>query len=320
MGSKDETTERRFTPIIGLFLGILAVSTASLFIRFAQVEVPSIVIAAGRLTIATLVLAPFALKKGAGEFKQISRSDWLILALAGSLLGFHFATWITSLEYTSVASSVVLVTTAPLWVALFSPLLLKEKITTRVVIGLVISVCGSFIVGVSSSCEIIDHSLSCRGLGDLLNRNYLLGNILALAGAFFSAGYLMAGRRVRNAVSLPVYTFSVYGIAALILCLMVAISGARISGYSSFSYLWIIVLALIPQVIGHSAFNWALKYLPASYVSIALLGEPIGTVLLAYLFLKEAPTTAEMFGGILILTGIIVSTQLAQIRRNGRAA
>jgi drug/metabolite transporter (DMT)-like permease len=287
-----------------------------LFIRYAQVEIPSIVIAAGRLLIATLVLAPLALKNGVKEFRLITRSAWFLLLLSGTLLGLHFATWITSLEYTSIASSVVLVTTAPLWVALFSPLLLKEKVTTRVLIGLVISLIGSFIVGASSTCEIVSRSLTCSGLGDLVNRNYLTGNLLALMGAFFSAGYLMAGRRVRNSVNLPLYTFIVYGTAALILCAMVWISGARIVGYSAQAYTWIIALALIPQVIGHSAFNWALKYLPASYVSIALLGEPIGTVLLAYVFLSEAPTTPEIIGGVLILAGIVVSTQLNLARRD----
>lgn len=133
--------------------------------------------------------------------------------------------------------------------------------------------------------------------------------MLALAGAFLSAGYLMAGRKVRNTISLPIYTAIVYGVASIVLILLVIITGEKVTGFTPKSYLWIISLALVPQVIGHTAFNWALKYLSAAYVSIALLGEPVGTIILAALLLHEQPTKLEVLGGILILTGIMVATQ-----------
>jgi drug/metabolite transporter (DMT)-like permease len=136
-----------------------------------------------------------------------------------------------------------------------------------------------------------------------------IGNLLALAGAFFSAGSLMVGRRVRNSLSLISYTFVVYTVAALVLISLVIITGQTVLGYSTNTYLWIITLAVIPQIIGHSSFNWALKYLSAAVVSIALLGEPIGTVILAFIFLKESPTIFEVVGGILILMGIFVSSR-----------
>lgn len=295
--------------LAGLFIGILAVSTASIFIRFAQEEVPSLVIAAGRLVISTLVMLPFALAAWKRNPFVLTRKTILILALSGTFLGLHFATWITSLEFTSVASSVVLVTTAPLWVALFSPLVLKEKLTKLVIIGLVVALCGGIIVGISSNCSTSGGYIDCSRLRELWAGSNSLGNLLALAGALLSAAYLMAGRKVRGRVSLPVYTFIVYGIAALVLIALVVIKGDKVTGYSSMNYLWILALALIPQSIGHTAFNWAIKYLPAAYVSIALLGEPVGTVILAALLLHETPTTLELLGGLLILMGIAIATQ-----------
>lgn len=302
--------------LAGLFLGILAVSTASIFIRFAQTEVPSSVIAAGRMSLATIVILPFAIKIWNEVKPNVNGKTWLLLILAGVFLGSHFATWITSLEYTTVASSVVFVTTAPLWVALLSPVFLKEKLTRWIAVGLIISLLGSFIVGLSNNCKNSIQGVSCSDINNMWSGRYFFGNLLALAGAFLSGGYIMVGRKVRNSLSLPIYTAVVYGVASIVLILLVVITGAKVTGFSPKSYLWIIALALIPQVIGHTSFNWALKYLSAAYVSIALLGEPVGTVILAALLLHEMPTTLEILGGILILIGISVATQ--RIRRKKR--
>jgi len=140
-------------------------------------------------------------------------------------------------------------------------------------------------------------------------------NLLALLGAIFSGAYLMVGRSVRNRLSLAVYTTIVYGVASIVLIMLVIFSGAKVTGYSSNMYWWVIGMALIPQVIGHTTFNWALKYLSAAYVSIALLGEPIGAVILAALLLKEKPGILEIVGGILILLGIILATQRALYKK-----
>ncbi len=309
MNPLPATSKPTIPPISVLFIGILAVSTASLFIRFAQAEVPSVVIAAGRMTLASLILAPVVLMRRRQVFKTIPIKTWLLLGLAGVFLGFHFAAWITSLEYTSVASSVVLVTTAPLWVALLSPVFLREKISRWVFFGLIISLCGSLIVGLSGTCQLISGTISCAGFEGMFSGRHFIGNLLALCGAFLSGGYLMVGRKVRDSLDLTSYTFIVYSIAAAVLILIVLISGKRVSGYSPVNYAWILALAIIPQLIGHSSFNWALKYLSAAFVSIALLGEPIGTVILAYLFLAEKPSAAELIGGVLILTGIFVATR-----------
>ena len=297
-------------------MGIMAVSTASIFIRFAQVEIPSLVIAAGRLTLATLVIAPFAVKRWVKDRVVLDRKTWGLLTVAGLFLGLHFVTWITSLEYTSIASSVVLVTTAPLWVAFLSPIFLKEKISQWVLIGLVIALSGAVIVGVGSSCMFSGGKLVCQGMEEWWSGRNFVGNILALMGAILSGAYLMVGRSVRNRLSLPIYTAIVYGIASIVLIILVILTGTPVGGYSSASYLWVAALALVPQVIGHTAFNCALKYLSATYVSIALLGEPIGTVILAALFLREMPAILEILGGVLILSGIILATRKSMSKAN----
>ncbi|MBA4374766.1 MAG: EamA family transporter [Anaerolinea sp.] len=302
-------TLKNISPIPGLFLGILAVSTASIFIRYAQAEAPSLAIAAGRLSIATILLAPFVIRRSLVELRVIRGRTLFFMILGGIFLGFHFASWISSLEYTSVASSVVLVTTAPLWVALLSPLFLKEKVAKWVLIGLAISITGSMIVGISGKCIVTGVALRCVPFDSLFQGRAFFGNLLALLGAFLSGGYLMIGRRVRNELTLLPYTFIVYGIAAVVLIVLVFISDQSLIGYTTNTYIWILLLAIIPQLIGHSSFNYALKYLSAAYVSIALLGEPVGTILLAYLFLRESPTAFELFGGFLILLGITFATK-----------
>ncbi|MBA4386299.1 MAG: EamA family transporter [Anaerolinea sp.] len=302
-------TSIKIPPFLGLLFGILAVSTASIFIRFAQVQAPSLVIAAGRLSIATLLLSPFVILRSWPEIKAIPKRTFGLLILAGLFLGLHFATWITSLEYTSVASSVVLVATAPLWVALLSPFFLKEKTSAAVFMGLVISLVGSVIVGLNSACHFASGQMVCVPFSNMFSSRGYVGNLLALAGALFSGGYLMIGRRVRHNLSLPVYTFLVYGFAALVLLVMVLISGIPVASYSFATWIWIILLALVPQLLGHSTFNYFLKSLSAAFVSIALLGEPIGTVILAFLLLREKPTLFEIGGGILILIGIFVASR-----------
>ena len=292
-----------------LILGILAVSTASIFIRFAQKEASSLVVAAYRMTLAGLILAPVALP---GAWRAVEtlkpRQRWLIL-LSGMFLAFHFGTWITSLEYTTVASSVVLVTTTPLWVAILSPLVLKERMRRETWIGLIIAMIGGALVGFQESCTWEAGKLACLPLQDFIGGRAMLGNALALFGAFMAAGYMVVGRQVRPVLSLFSYTFWVYSISAVFLLIFVALSSQRLTGFSGMTYLWFALLAVIPQLIGHSSFNWALKYLPAAFVSLALLGEPVGTTILAVIILKEAPGVGELAGGVLILAGIFLASR-----------
>lgn len=303
------STRPTIHPILVIALGIVAVSTSSIFIRFAQVYVSSLVIAAYRLTIATVVIAPVVFIKHRHELQQLTKKNILLGILSGVFLAFHFVTWISSLEYTTVASSLVLVSTAPMWVALLSPLTLKEPVKRVVFFGMLIALVGGMIVGLSDSCTITAGTIVCPKFKDLVVLDHFFGDLLALAGALMGAGYLLIGRKMRPGMSLLIYIFVVYGIAAVVLIAIMLIAGHEPVGFPSTVFVWLILLALLPQLIGHSSFNWALRYLSAGYVSVMLLGEPIGSTILAYFILNEVPSTVKIFGAILILTGIMISSR-----------
>lgn len=288
--------------------GILAVSTAAIFIRYAQQEVPSLVIAAVRLTLASLVLAPLALARHRAELALLSRGEVGLGLLSGFFLALHFASWISSLEFTSVASSVVLVSTTPLWVALLSPLVLRESIHRAAIVGLILALLGGVVVGLSETCR-LENGLVCPPMSAFLQGQALWGNFLALCGAWMGAGYLLIGRRLRARMSLIPYIFVVYGMAAIVLLVIMRTAGLSPFGYPPLNYLWMLLLALVPQLLGHSTFNWALRYLPASFVAVTLLGEPIGSTILALLILGEIPSVLEVVGGILILSGIYLAAR-----------
>jgi drug/metabolite transporter (DMT)-like permease len=300
----------RINPLLVLAFGILAVSTASIFVRYAQTEAPSLVIAAWRLSLAALILTPLTLRRDRGVLRALRRADIALALLSGLFLALHFATWISSLEYTTVASSAVLVTTTPLWVALVSPFFLKEPLTRPVMLGLILALIGGITIGLSDTCIWLGGRVVCPGFADLLRGRAFLGDILALAGAMFAAAYVIIGRKLRINVTLLSYIFLVYGAAAIVLVGMMFLAGEPAFGYPPITYLWFLLLAIFPQLLGHSSFNWALKYVSAAYVSITLLGEPIGATILAYFLLDEAPTPMKVFGAILILTGIFIASRV----------
>ncbi len=265
-------------PYLLVPVGIAAVSTASLLIRFSQEYVPSITIAAFRLGLAALILLPYTLIKHSREIKSLSWDDLKFALLAGFLLAVHFAFWITSLEYTSVASSVVLVTTTPLWVALLAPFFLGEKTPRIAFVGMVIALVGGIVIALSDVCIWLPEGISCQGNIGNLGSKTLLGDFLALSA---SAIFLVVAMLIMEGVP-PIYPKKVY--------------------------LWLLLLALVPQLLGHSIFNWSLKYLPTGYVAVNLLGEPVGSTILAYFFLNETPPAVKIIGAILILAGIGLGT------------
>ncbi len=297
----DTTQPTGVPPLLGLIVGIAAVSSGSVLVRFAQTEAPSLIIAAARLTLASAVVAPLACVAHRDEYRALTRSEWALGVLSGLFLALHFATWITSLELTTVASSVVLVSSSPLFVAIAARLFLKERILPAVGIGLAVAIAGGVIVGASDSGGVA--------------RNALLGDALALVGAIAVAGYWLIGRRLRARLSVVPYVALVYGTAAIALLAMALAAGQRFGGYSPRIYLWFVLLALLPQLLGHSSFNWALAHLPATLVAAATLGEPIGASILAYVVLNEVPSALKIAGASLILAGIVVASWPARSDR-----
>ena len=300
------STDRKTFPILATFAGILFVSTASIIIRFAQTEASSLVIAAARMLVASLVLIPLVWVRSRRDYRSLSSSEIIKGVLSGVFLALHFLTWIKSLELTSVASSVVLVTTTPLWVALLSPAIFHERLRKGLLIGLIVAILGSGVVGLGQSCRFSENGFICQSMS--WSNQSLLGNLLALVGAWMAAGYILMGRQLRKKLNTLAYTAFVYGVAAVILVILVIVRRETVFSYSGETYLWLLALGLIPQLLGHSLFNWALAYLSAAFVSLTLLGEPIGTIILAYLMLKESPTLLEGVGAGLILVGITVAT------------
>ncbi len=310
----DSPSNRLSLPFI-LFIGILSVSAASIFIRFAQKDAPSLTIAALRLTFASIVLAPLAIMRHRNEIIKLERRDLLLGLLSGLFLAIHFATWISSLEYTTVASSVVFVSTGPLWVALLSPIILKEKQSYMAYLGLGLTLIGAVSIALSGACT-WDRGLFCPDLADLFHGRTMWGNFLALVGAWAVSGYLILGRHLRAKVSLIPYIFLVYSIAAIVLVVSMFAAGQSPFGYQPSTYLWLLLLALLPQLIGHTIYNWALRFLPAAFVAVATLGEPIGSIILAYLILHETPAFIVIFGGILILSGIYFASKNSKSNNN----
>jgi len=275
--------------LAGLGAGVIVLSFASIIIKVTPA--PSIIIAAGRLSLATLTLTPFFWTRFRAREAEFVGIPWAPVLVSGFLLAAHFALWIESLNRTSVASSVVLVAMNPIFVAALSPLILRERVSWRIVLAVVL--------GVTGAAVIAGPSLRSPGTA--------IGNLLALAGAACAGGYLMAGRRVRPRLSLISYVYVIYGVAAVLLVVAALASGHRFTGYGGKAYLFILLLALGPQLIGHTSFNWALRYISAPIVAMAVLGEPVGTTFLAWLLLHQPPTVFEAIGGVIICAGIYLA-------------
>jgi len=296
-------------PIAALVVAVCAASTASLFIRYAQAYAPSLSIAAWRLSLATAILLPFAWTRHRQELLRIPRVEVGLIAFSGVCLAIHFATWISSLAYTSVASSVVLVSIAPLFVALLSPLLLRERVTLPVAAGILLAFAGTLVIAFQDACAAPGGALACPPGETLLSGRAIRGDLLALAGAATIAGYMMIGRRLRAHIALVPYITLSYGVAAVSLLAIALVAREPLIGFAAPAYGWFVLLALVPQLIAHSTYNWALKWLPAAFVSISLLGEPVGSTALALVFLNETPSVLKLAGVAFILAGLVLATR-----------
>jgi drug/metabolite transporter (DMT)-like permease len=292
----------RSTPFLVLGIGVAIVSTASILVRYAQAnEASSASIAAGRLTIAALIMAPIALSRAGPELLRLRRKDLLLCAASGLLLAAHFWTWIASLEYTSVANSTVLVTTNPVWVALLSAWLLREKPAYAQLVGVALTFAGTLLIFFAES----SHSGQAA--------SPMLGNFLALIGALAASGYLLIGRNLRSSLSLLSYVWLTYSFAAMGLIVAALAGGNTIQEISFNAWLMIAALAVGPQLLGHTAFNWALRRVTATFVAVTILGEPIGSALLAWWLLDEGFVPLQLAGFVVLLWGILVAAKAERI-------
>ncbi|MEM0492759.1 MAG: DMT family transporter [Candidatus Thermoplasmatota archaeon] len=283
-------------PYIVLMISIIAVSFSAVLIKLC--EAPSLSIAFYRLLFTTLLLIPFIILKPdiIKEIKDIPRSDILIMIIIGVILSFHFSLWITSLEYTSIASSVILVTAHPILVAPVAHIFYKEYLSLKNLIGISISILGVIIL-VSGNYTLTEGSF--------------FGNILAFLGGLAAGLYILGGRRMRRTISITSYAFVVYASGAIMMFVICLLSNSPLLHLRNEDYLIILIMAFVSGILGHTLYNWSLAYIRASVASVSLLGEPIGSSILAYIIpsIKQEPTIFTIIGGGIILLGIHLTTK-----------
>lgn len=290
----------RLTPYLVLMGGVLIVASASIMIRGAQqLGMPSATIAALRLGFAALVVLPVALLRARAELRGLTRRELLLGAGAGACLALHFFAWISSLEYTSVASSAALVTTSPLWLGL-AAWLMRERLARQTWLGILCTMAGSLVIGYSDGSG-----------GDA--RNALLGDALALLGAIAIAAYFLVGRTLQRRLSTLAYVALVYTSAAVFLVLLALIAGGGaagvFTGFPPAAYLLALALGLGPQLMGHTVLNWSLRHLSPTFVALATLGEPIGSALLALVFFGQWFQPLQLGGFVVLLAGILIAAR-----------
>lgn len=287
-------TNPRVSPTLGLIVAISAISGGAILIRWSRA--PSAVAAFYRVLFTTVPLVPLAVWRYRDQFGRISRRDLVFATLSGIALAVHFAAWFESLSWTSVAASVTLVQAQPVFVGLGAWLVLRERVTQRMAVGIAVAVSGMV------AMSVVDLITGVR-----VGPRPLYGNALALVGAVMAAGYVLAGRSLRQRVAVIPYVVVVYSVCTVTLLGIVVYEGHALAGYPYREWLLFAGLAVGPGLLGHTVINWALAHLESSVVSVSLLGEPVGATILAAVFLSESPTTYTIAGGVVVLVGIYVT-------------
>jgi drug/metabolite transporter (DMT)-like permease len=280
--------EPKINPYAALVIGVISVSASAIFVKLCTS--PSGVIAFYRLFFTVLFMLPMILtKQHIAELRQITKKDWIFSSVAGVLLAFHFILWFESLNYTSVASSTVLVTLQPIFAFIGTYLFFKEKLSGKAILSGLIAVAGSVIIS----------------WGDFrISGTALFGDILALIGCALVTAYLLFGQNVRKRLSIITYTFVVYLISAVTLLIYTITAGQSLFPDKSSDWIYFILLALFPNLLGHTLFNWSLKWLSTSTISMAILFEPVGATILAYFLLDEYVIWSQIIGGAIVIAGI----------------
>lgn len=283
--------------------GVIAVSTSAVIVKMSAS--PPVVLAFYRVLLSWILLAPVVLWRDGTRLRDAlrhHRRDAALALLSGVFLALHYVVWFVSLRLTSVASATVLVTTQPIWVMLIAYLLWRERVTLPAMGGMAVALVGVYFIGA--------HSAQQEG-------GQLLGDVLAVAAAILVSGYLLIGQRLRSRMSLLVYVFFVYGAAAVVLGVMAVIMQLPLTGYAVREWWLFAALAVVPTLMGHTVFNWALQHVPASVVSVSILGEPVGAVVLAMVLLGEIPAPIQLLGGLIILSGIGLFLHFRSVEPSG---
>jgi len=270
-------------------IGVISVALSAIFVKMATADAG--VIAFYRMLFSVLLMLPIFLLKYRREVLVLSKRDWIFSGFAGVFLAFHFIFWFESLNYTSVASSTVLVTLQPIFAFAGTYFFFKEKLAFKTILSAAIAILGSFIIS----------------WGDFqLSGTALFGDILALIGCALITAYLLFGQDVRKRLSLITYTFIVYSISTVTLFFYVLIQGESFGPHPGSDWFWFVMLALIPNLLGHTLFNWSLKWVSTNVLSIAILFEPVGASILAYYVFQETLSWSQVTGGLIVISGILL--------------
>jgi len=275
------------SPYVTLVLAVLLVSVGAILVRLAGA--PPLAVSFYRMAIATLILGPFAWGDARRSWPTLPRRPRLLLVAAGVALALHFATWIASLSHTSVAASVLLVNTAPLFAIVMSRVFLHEKPPLAVQIAIPIAMAGAAVIALGERAS---------------SPASLFGNLLAVAGAVTLATYQVIGRGLRDTLPLKAYMLAVWGTAMLTLAVLMAAFGTRFGNYPVRTWLLFTALAVVPTLGGHGLANRALRSLPAPTVGLFLLGEPVIASLLALALFGETPGPTTLAGGAVVLVAL----------------
>jgi drug/metabolite transporter (DMT)-like permease len=285
-----------------VLLGTFFTSLSSILIRSSQA--PPIAISFYRMLFSVMLLFLPVMMKERQSVKSITKKELSLCILSGIFLSLHLASWIASIDMTTIANSTVLVTCSPIFVVIANYFILKEKLSRKMTAGIAISLAGSAII-----------ALGTKGGG---NSNAVLGNTLAFLGAIFVAGYLVIGGIVRRTVSAGTYVFLVYLSSAVVLLILCVLTGTPIYPYSAREFAIFALLAFFCTILGHTVYNYMMKYVSATFISVSTLCEPIFASMMALVIYSEVPSLFTIIGGIIILSGIIYFMFLAKANNEGK--
>ncbi len=279
-----EKAPSKYIVLVGTFF----TSLSSIIIRFSTA--PALVISSYRMLFTCIMLLPLIIKNR-NDFAELNKKSILLCLISGIFLALHYATWISSIKLTTIANSTILVSCSPIFVSLANYLFIKEKISKKMIVSIFISLSGTIIIALGSS--------------GVTASNMMLGNILAFLGAIFVAGYLVIGGIVRKNLSASAYVFIVYSVSTVVLFVMCLLSKTHLYPYPPYEFMLFISLAFFCSILGHTLYNYMVKYVSSTLISVSTLSEPIFASLMALFIFNEIPSLYTLIGGIIIITGIL---------------
>ncbi len=283
-----KTTTAPISPLIPLIVGMIAISFAPILVRYSHAPVS--IQGMYRMLFTILIMLPFGIKQ-IPQIRSITPKDWVLLGLAGFFLALHFLLWMESLNYTSIASSTIILSLEPVFVMIGAYFVFKDKIGRLALIGLLVALIGAM----------------CVGSGDIsLSRKAFTGDLLSLLGTLAIVVNMLIAKRLLTRVPSFLFSLIVFTIAFLCFAMYNLSMDFSFTAYPEREWTIFVLLAIVPTVFGHMIFNWLLQYVKPTTISMSVLAEPIGSSLLGMLIFKEMVTSFQLVGGAFIIMGLLL--------------